>query len=82
MSVLEAATGKYVCMMTAEDGKFTRGAKYAEIDWLDGEILWAGQDESHGFLYNDYPIDTVRPLLPGAAVLPGAAFGARGEGYL
>jgi hypothetical protein len=65
-AVLEAATGKYVCVMTAEDGKFTRGAKFLEVDFIDGEIVWAGQDESHGFLYTDYPIATVRPLLPSA----------------
>jgi len=63
-AVLDAKTGTYHCVMTAEDGKFTRGAKFVEIDWLDGEVLWAGQDECHGFIYNDYPIDRVRPLLP------------------
>jgi hypothetical protein len=66
-AVLEAPTGKYHCVMTAEDGKFTRGAKYVDVDWLDGEILWAGKDESHGFLYPDYPIEKVRPLLPGSS---------------
>jgi hypothetical protein len=63
-AVLEAQSGKFVCVMTAEDGRFTRGAKFLEVDFLDGEIIWTGQDESHGFIYNDYPIDRVRPLLP------------------
>jgi len=62
-AVLEAATGKYVCVMTAEDGRFTRGAKFVEVDWLDGRVLWAGQDECHGFIYRDYPIARIRPLL-------------------
>jgi len=63
-AVLEAETGKYVCVMTAEGGKFTRGAKYVEATWIGDELVWAGQDECHGFIYADYPIDRVRPLLP------------------
>jgi len=63
-AVLEAKTGKFHCVMTAEDGRFTRGAKFVEVDWLDDEIVWAGQDECHGFIFRDYPIEIVRPLLP------------------
>ena len=62
--VLEAATGRYVCQWTAEDGKRFQGEKFLEIDFLDGEVLWAGQDEGHGFVYESYPIERVRPLLP------------------
>jgi hypothetical protein len=62
--VLEARTGKFVCVMTAEDGKFTRGAKFVEVDFIGDEVVWAGQDECHGFIYDDYPLDRVRPLLP------------------
>ena len=64
-AVLAAQTGEFVCVMTAEDGKFTRGAKFLEVDFLDGQIVWAGQDEGHGFIYDNYPSDRVRPLLPG-----------------
>jgi hypothetical protein len=59
-AVLEAKTGTFHCVMTAEDGRFTRGAKSVEIDWLDGEIIWAGQDECHGFIFRDYPIDKIQ----------------------
>jgi hypothetical protein len=68
-AVLDARTGKFVCVMTAEDGKFTRGAKYVEATWIDGEVVWAGQDECHGFIYDDYPMDRVRPLLPASSPL-------------
>jgi outer membrane protein assembly factor BamB len=68
-AVLEARTGKFVCVMTAEDGKFTRGAKYVEATWIGDELVWAGQDECHGFIFDDYPIDRIRPLLPASSPL-------------
>ncbi len=61
--VLEATRGRYVCQWTAEDRRPLQAAKFLEINFLDGEVLWAGQDEGHGFLYNDYPLERVRPLL-------------------
>ena len=57
--------------MTAEKGRFTRGAKFLEINSLDSKILWSGQDESHGFIYNDYPIEVVRPLPPASCPAKG-----------
>jgi hypothetical protein len=62
-AVLEARTGRFHCVMTAEDGRFTRGAKFVEVDWLGDKIIWAGQDECHGFIYSNYPEDVVLPLL-------------------
>jgi len=61
--VLEAATGKFHCVMTGEEGHRTWGAKFVEVTWIDDEIVWAGQDECHGFIYENYPIERVRSLL-------------------
>jgi hypothetical protein len=44
-------------------GRFTRGAKFVEVDWLDDKIIWAGQDECHGFIFENYPVEVVLPLL-------------------
>lgn len=62
------------------DQKFTRGAKYVEVDWLDGQIIWAGQDESHGFIFEGYPLDRVRPLLPQGSPAAGTTAGRETEG--
>jgi hypothetical protein len=62
--VLDADSGAYVCQWTAEDGKPFQSAKMLEVDFLDGKVVWMGQDQGHGFIYNGYPIDQVRPLLP------------------
>jgi hypothetical protein len=51
--------------MTAEEGKPFSSAKHVEATWIDDELVWAGQDEGHGFIYDNYPSDRVRPLLPG-----------------
>jgi outer membrane protein assembly factor BamB len=61
--VLDARTGAYRCQWTAEDGKPFQSAKMLEVDFLSGEVIWTGQDQGHGFIYNDYPLDKVRPLL-------------------
>jgi hypothetical protein len=58
-----------VCVWTAEGGKPFQSAKHVEVNCLDGEIIWAGQDEGHGYIYKDYPIDKVRPRLPGGSPL-------------
>jgi len=65
--VLEARTGAFHCVMTAEAGRRTWGAKFVEATWIDGQIAWAGQDECHGFIFENYPIDRVRPLLPASS---------------
>jgi hypothetical protein len=65
--VLEAKTGKFVCTWKCENGRRVMSAKHVEVNFLDGEILWTGQDQSHGFMYRDYPIDKVRSLLPAAS---------------
>jgi len=62
--VLDTRTGAYVCQWTAEDGKPFQSAKMLEVNFLDGRVIWAGQDQGHGFIYNNYPTDRVRPLLP------------------
>ena len=62
--VLEAKTGRYVCQWKAEDGQTLQSAKHLEATWIGDELVWAGQDEGHGFIYNDYPLDQVLPLLP------------------
>jgi hypothetical protein len=68
-AVLEAQTGTFVCTMSAEGGKFTRGAKYVEATWIDEEMVWSGQDECHGFIFTNYPMDRVLPLLPAGSPL-------------
>jgi hypothetical protein len=67
--VLEAGTGKFHCVMTGEQGRRTWGAKFVEVTWIDDEIVWSGQDECHGFIYDDFPMDLVLPLLPAGSPL-------------
>ncbi|MBM4035904.1 MAG: hypothetical protein FJ291_29545 [Planctomycetes bacterium] len=62
--VLDADSGAYVCQWTAEEGKPFQSAKMLEVDLLDGKVLWTGQDQGHGFIYSNYPIERVRALRP------------------
>lgn len=61
--MLRADSGEFVARWGAEGGKCFQSAKFLEVDFLDGEIIWVGQDVGHEYIYEGYPMDKVAPLL-------------------